>query len=381
MKFTILNTKNNARAGEIETAHGIIKTPILMAVGTVGTVKALSSEDVKDCRAQIILGNTYHLHLRPDEKLIAKMGGLHKFMNWDKPILTDSGGYQVFSLGQEVGKLNKIDEDGVNFKSHIDGTKHRLTPEKSIQIQQDLGADIMMAFDECTPVKDKKYVKEAMDRTHRWLVRSKTEWLKNPGYQNLFGIIQGGNFKDLRQESADFINSQDLSGIAIGGVSVGYHMDQTVEHIGWVKEKIDNNKPFYAMGVGRDPQDIVDMVLSGVDMFDCVAPTRLARNGAIYHGYLEGESFDSAKQNKIRFVSEFNKKGRLQIGNACFKNDPKPIQEGCDCATCRAGYSRAYLNHLYKSGELLYYRLASIHNVRFMIRLCEDLREKLLTSS
>lgn len=380
-----------ARAGEIHTPHGIVKTPIIMMVGTVGSVKALSSEDVKQSGAQIILGNTYHLHLRPGEKSISEMGGLHQFINWDKPMLTDSGGFQVFSLGQEAGKLSKIDEDGVNFKSHIDGRKYRITPEKSIQIQQDLGADIIMAFDECTPMKDKIYVRQAMERTHRWLSRSKIEWekgeqeKKNGGKlgkeQALFGIIQGGNYKDLRLEAAKFVNNLDLPGIAIGGVSVGYHMDQTREHIGWVKQIISDKKPFYAMGVGRDPQDVVDMFLSGTDIFDCVAPTRLARNGTLYHGNLEGDSFDPGSSNRIRFVSQYNEKGRLLIVNAEFKKDQNPIMEGCDCQTCKAGYTRAYLRHLFKSQELLYYRLASIHNVRFMIRLCEQLREKLLASS
>jgi queuine tRNA-ribosyltransferase len=375
--FSIKKTNFNARAGEISTPHGVIKTPIFMPVGTVGTVKALSSEDLEEAKAQIVLGNTYHLHLRPGEKLIQRHGGLHSFMNWEKPILTDSGGFQVFSLGAEAGKLSKIDEEGVIFKSHIDGITLRLTPEKAIQIQRALGSDIIMAFDECTPMKEKKYVKEAMERTHRWLVRSKEEWQKDKNGQALFAIIQGGDHKELRKESAEFAHSLDLPGIAIGGVSVGYFMDQTVEHIGWVKDVISRDKPFYTMGVGRDPQDIVDVVLAGADIFDCVAPTRLARNGTLYHGRLKGSSFDPGAADKIHFVSEFNSKGRLQIGNAQFKDDHKPIMEDCDCSTCRAGYSRSYLNHLFKSGELLYYRLSSIHNVRFMIRFCEELRQKL----
>ncbi len=377
--FTITHKHGTARAGEMVTTHGVVKTPVYMPVGTIGTVKALSSEDVIQTGAQIILGNTYHLHLRPGEALVKKLGGLHQFMNWPKPILTDSGGFQVFSLGQEAGKLSKIDEDGVTFKSHLDGSIHRLTPESSIQIQRALGADIIMAFDECTPIKDEVYVVQAMERTHRWLKRSQEEWQRGIHDQALFGIIQGGDYKHLRQESAAFVNSQDLPGIAIGGVSVGYFMEKTVEHINWVKAIIDPTKPFYTMGVGRDPQDIVDVVMAGVDMFDCVAPTRLARNGAIYHGYLEGSSFDHTSPDRVRFVSEFNRKGRLQIGNAQFRDDNRPIMEECDCATCRAGYSRAYLNHLFKSDELLYYRLSSIHNVRFMVRLCEQLREKIIS--
>jgi len=393
-----------ARAGEIHTPHGIVKTPMIMMVGTVGSVKALSSEDVEASGAQIILGNTYHLHLRPGEQLIHDFGGLHRFINWDKPMLTDSGGFQVFSLGKgntqalsthipfkemnpyqknlyqsrSIQRPARIDEDGVTFYSHLDGSQQRLTPETSIQIQRALGADIIMAFDECTPMEDKKYVISAMQRTHAWLKRSKNEWLKDQNNQALFGIIQGGNYKDLRQESAKFVADLDLPGIAIGGVSVGFYMDQTREHISWVKEIIPSQKPFYAMGVGRDPQDVVDMALSGTDIFDCVAPTRLARNGSLYHGYLEGDSFDPTSPNRIRFVSEFNSKGRLLIVNAQFKKDKTPIMEGCDCVTCKAGYTRAYLRHLFKSQELLYYRLASIHNVRFMIRLCEQIREKII---
>jgi queuine tRNA-ribosyltransferase len=378
--FKLEKTKNNARAGVIKTAHGEIKTPIFMPVGTVGTVKALSSEDVSDAGAQVILGNTYHLHLRPGADLINRMGKLHGFMNWDKPILTDSGGFQVFSLGEREGKLSKIDEEGVTFKSHLDGIRHRFTPEKAIQIQRLIGADIIMAFDECTPDDHKKYVTAAMNRTHRWLERCIVEWKKKPDDQALFGIIQGGNFKDLRLESAKFVGECDLPGVAIGGVSVGYHMDQTIEHLGWVREFVAKQKPFYAMGVGRDPQDIVDVVLAGVDMFDCVAPTRFARNGALYHGKLVGSSFEVGSPDTIRFESEFGINGRLQIGNEIFKEDKGVIMQGCDCATCKAGYSRTYLRHLFKSKELLYYRLASIHNIRFMLRLCEQLREKVLAN-
>ncbi len=398
MNFKIIKTQNKARVGEIVTDHGVIPTPIFMPVGTVGSIKSLTSESVSDLGAKIILGNTYHLHLRPGEQLLADMGGLHKFMNWDKPILTDSGGFQVFSLGESAnscprkvvsGGVNhfqpaKIDEEGVTFKSHLDGTIHRFTPEEAVRIQQYIGADIIMAFDECTPNNGREYVISAMNRTHRWLVRSKKQWLDQDkkavvGHsQALFGIIQGGNYQDLRQESAKFISEQDLPGIAIGGVSIGFEMSQTVEHISWVKDVIPNNKPFYAMGVGRDPSDIVNMVLSGVDIFDCVAPTRLARNGALYHGYLVGESFELGDPDQIHFESEYGIKGRLQIGNKQFKSDHRPIQEDCDCMTCRAGYSRAYLRHLYKSNELLYYQLASVHNLRFMIRLCEQLQTKLL---
>lgn len=310
----------------------------------------------------------------------------------------------------------KISEEGVEFKSHLDGSRHFFSPEESIRIQKNIGADIIMSFDECTPDEGRGYVKNSMERTHRWLVRCVEEWRRGQNVecgmpndeldvlskipravglppfsrgsknQALFGIIQGGNYKDLRLESAKFVSDQDLPGIAIGGVSVGFHMDQTVEHIGWVKEVIDNSKPFYAMGAGRDPQDIIDLVLAGADMFDCVAPTRMARNGVVYSGKLNHESgimnhelgrrerFKTVPYKSPVFESEF-KNGRLQIGNERWKKDDRPIMESCDCAICKAGYSRAYLRHLYKSKELLYYRLASIHNVRFMIRLCENLRE------
>lgn len=361
--FEVFATKNKSRRGVLKTAHGLVNTPVFMPVGTVGSVKALSPEDIRGAGAEIILGNTYHLHLRPSDEIVRDLGGLAAFNLWSGPTLTDSGGFQVYSLGQNA----KISENGVEFASHLDGTREFWTPEKSIQIQRNLGADIIMAFDECTKQADKKYTQEAMERTHRWLVRSKSEWLRNPGYQALFGIIQGGDFSDLRQTSAKFIVEQDLPGVAIGGVSIGFDMKKTVEQIGWIRDLIPGHKPFYAMGAGRDPQDIVDLVKAGADMFDCVAPTRLARNGAIYYGHLAGSTLDEA-----RFESEYNK-GRLQIGNECFKSDPRPIQEDCDCYTCKAGFSRAYLRHLYRSKELLYYRLASIHNVRFMIRLAQQM--------
>lgn len=403
--FKVISQKGKARAGVITTAHGKIKTPCFMAVGTKGSVKALDPVDLKRLGAQIILGNAYHLFLQPGHRLIEKLGGLHKFMGWDGPILTDSGGFQVLSLsrvkaaevGQEaVGNLAKITEKGVEFRSHIDGKKHFLTPEKSIQIQMALGADIIMAFDEADPSGSRNYARKAMERTHRWLVRSvkrkssisrksrkgskggdSIALRRCSGLQNdksaLFGIIQGGKYKDLRRESADFVVSQNLPGVAVGGSSIGSSPEETTEVLSWILDIITKEIPLYAMGVGTCPSDIISVVKAGVDMFDCVAPTRLARTGYLYHGKLLKSG------NWFKFESEFAKE-RLNIANSRFKDDQGVIMEGCDCYTCSQGFSRAYLRYLYKSGELLYYRLASIHNVRVMVGICEELREHLLTS-
>jgi len=373
--FSLTKTLGKARAGEFTTAHGVVKTPIFMPVGTKATLKALDSLDVKNTQAQIILSNTYHLYLRPGEELIADRGGLHQFMRWPKPILTDSGGFQVFSLGEN----SKIKSNGVEFKSHLDGSKHFFTPEKAIEIQRQLGADIIMAFDECTPDKaDPKYTDEALDRTHQWARQCFNYWEKHSRksaqghYQALFGIIQGAMHSDLRKKSARFITSLDFDGIAVGGETTGYNMAGTGEVMEWIEPLLPENKPRYAMGLGRDPQDLIDAVNMGFDMFDCVGPTRLARNGALYHGHLEQD------QDEFKFVSEL-KNGRLSIGRSEFKTDDEVIMKGCDCYTCQSGYTRAYLNHLFKTKELSYYRLASIHNVRFMIRLTEEMRAAILS--
>lgn len=364
MKFRLEKKVGELRIGEMSFERGSVQTPVFMAVGTVGSVKSLSPTDLRDCGVEMVLGNTYHLHLRPGEEIVSSMGGLPKFMNWNGPMLTDSGGFQVFSLGKGA----KVDEEGVSFKSHIDGSLRRLNAEKSIEIQRSLGADVIMAFDECTPMTDKTYTKEAMERTHRWLKRSKAEWVSDKANQSLFGIIQGGDYQDLRKESAEFIASQDLPGNAIGGESIGYDMKKTVEQISWVKPFLPEEKPFYAMGAGRDPQDFVDLATSGADMFDCVGPTRLARNGALFVGELKSKGVSG-----MEFCSTFSK-GRLSISKAEWKLDKGPIMDGCDCATCEAGFTRSYLRHLYLSKELLYYRLASIHNVRFVVRLLQEIR-------
>lgn len=367
------------------TEHGGIKTPIFMPVGTIATVKSLDSKDIERTYAQIILANTYHLYLRPGTKKLEQLGGIHEFMHWYGPILTDSGGFQVFSLGKQRAKSKsgipqvKIEADQVTFKSHLDGSTHIFTPQKAVEIQRQIGADIIMAFDECTPDNEtKEYTHEALDRTHAWAEQCINYWqgkerLSSYGkYQALFGIVQGALFEEFRRESAKIISGLPFDGIAIGGETVGYNMVGTRKVMDWIEADLPQEKPRYAMGLGRDPQDLVDAVLMGFDMFDCVGPTRLARNGAIYFGSLE------IKNDQPVFVSAY-KNARLQIGNAEFATDRQILQPGCDCYTCTEGYSRSYLNHLFKSDELTYYRLASIHNVRTMIRITEQLREWILT--
>ncbi len=405
--FELEKKVDNARAGKFTTPHGVVETPVYMPVGTQATVKALDSKDVEDVGSQIILANTYHLYLRPGTELLKEMGGVHQFMKWDKPMLTDSGGFQVFSLGKQkemkdggedqqkiedkentrTGKtLQKqesnirIKDDGVEFISHLDGSKHFFSPEKAIEIQRHIGADIIMTFDECTPDKATvEYAREALDRTHRWAKQCKEYWEAQNRqsvygkYQALFGIIQGAMHKDLRQESAQAIVDLDFDGIAVGGETIGYNMEGTVEVMDWIRDMIPENKPRYAMGLGRDPQNLIDAVEAGFDMFDCVAPTRLARNGALYVGQLEHDS------KKFSFNSEY-KNGRLNIENSKCATDNQVIQSGCDCYTCQEGYTRAYLHHLYKTKELAYYRLASIHNLRFMIKLCEDMRKAIVSA-
>lgn len=386
--FSLQATKGKARAGHFDTPHGRVETPIFMPVGTQATVKALDSQDLDTTEAQIILGNTYHLYLRPGTAQLQEAGGLHQFMKWDKPILTDSGGFQVFSLGEQTkrveggGKGNlkpaRITDKGVEFTSHLDGSAHFFSPEKAVQIQREIGADIIMAFDECTPDKaDASYTRQALDRTHRWAQQCVEYWQRHQRlnvygrYQALFGIIQGALHPELRKESAEFITSLNFDGIAVGGETVGYNMAGTGEVMSWIEPKLPADKPRYAMGLGRDPQDLVDAVLMGFDMFDCVGPTRLARNGALYYGHLD------LSGDRPHFISEYPK-GRLSILKQEFAIDQLVIQPGCDCYTCQAGYSRSYLHHLAKTKELLYYRLASIHNTRFMIRLSQDLRAWIL---
>lgn len=342
--------QSGARIGKFTTPHGEIETPVFMPVGTRATVKALAPEEVKEVGSQILLSNTLHLYLRPGEEIIKKAGGLHKFMNWDKPILTDSGGFQVFSLS----KLRKITDDGVKFSSFIDGSKHFITPEKSIEIQQALGSDIMMAFDECTaPDTTEKKARAAMERTLRWLERSKRQAEITEGKQILFPIVQGNMFPELRVESIKRTVPYADCGLAIGGLSVGEPPEVMCEMLDVLKPHYPENMPRYLMGIGT-PDYIIEAVYRGIDMFDCVLPTRVARNGLAMTMH-----------------------GDVMIRNATFKEDFSPIEEGCDCYACR-NYSRAYVRHLINAGEIFGGRLLSIHNIRFLHRLVEKIKKSIM---
>lgn len=382
--FELKATKGHARAGVFHTPHGSVKTPIFMPVGTAASVKALDSKDVAQTGAQILLANTYHLYLRPGTEVLESAGGVQEFMQWRAPVLTDSGGFQVFSLGAQLARRSPgvapavVSDEGVWFTSHLDGAKHFIGPAESIAIQQAIGADIIMCFDEC--VADdagQLYATQAVERTHLWAERCITAWettsrkSAHGSYQALFGIIQGSLYQDLRVASARYITDLPFDGIAVGGETIGYNMTGTGQVMSWIEHLLPTQKPRYAMGLGRDPQDIIDATLMGFDMFDCVGPTRLARNGAVYAGELRVD------QGVPRFFSDFTR-GRLNIGSAQYKLDSSVIQPGCDCFTCTAGYTRSYLNHLYRSKELSYYRLASIHNIRFMVRIAEQLRAFIL---
>lgn len=342
-QFDITAKNNHARTGVFTTPHGDLITPVFAPVGTQATVKTLTPEHLKSINASLVLSNTYHLYLRPGDDLVRDLGGLHNFMQWPYPMLTDSGGFQVFSLSN----TRKIDDDGVTFKSHIDGSTHRFTPEKSIAIQENLGADIIMAFDECSDPNDLAYSKIAMDRTHRWAERSVKA--KTRADQALFGIVQGGVNADLRVESARFISSLDTPGVAIGGLSVGETKDEMHNTLDIVLPLLPENKPRYLMGVGT-PEDLINGVLRGVDIFDCVLPTRLAR----HH-------------------SAFVPQGRLNMMNAVFARDTSPLDETCDCYTCQT-FTRAYIRHLIVAKELLAGTLLSLHNLRALIRLMEQMR-------
>lgn len=368
------------RAGIIKTPHGDIKTPAFTVVGTKATVKSLTTKQLEEIGIEAILANTYHLYLEPGDETIKKAGGLNKFMDWSGPTLTDSGGFQVFSLGAAygeslskfaergkikdnlgetedmgVGKLAKIDENGVSFKSHIDGSSHYITPEKSIEIQHNIGADIIFAFDECTsPNASREYQKEAMERTHRWAERSLEKHKILGGEQSLYGIVQGGRFKDLREESARFISNlpsgNKFEGFGIGGSFSKEDIDSIV---GLVNKILPEEKPRHLLGIG-EPVDIFGAVENGVDTFDCVSPTRVARNGSLY-----------------------TERGRVNILNAKFREDFGAIQEGCECFTCK-NYTMSYLAHLFRTKEILANTLASIHNVYFMVNLLKRIRQSIL---
>ncbi|SDL40407.1 tRNA-guanine transglycosylase [Halarsenatibacter silvermanii] len=335
-----------ARTGTLELENGMFETPIFMPVGTRATVKSLSPEELKKCGTGILLANTYHLYLRPGADVVAEAGGLHEFMNWSRPILTDSGGFQVFSLSD----MNEVTEDGVQFQSHLDGSKHFITPEKSVEIQKKLGADIIMAFDECVSYPaDREYVEKSLNRTLRWAERSLKAAEDLQDHQHIFGIVQGGTYPDLRKKSARRTRKLDFPGYAIGGLSVGEENKLMYQMLDVTVPELPSKKPRYLMGVGT-PRDLIEGVKRGVDMFDCVLPTRLARHGSLY-----------------------TSRGRINITNAAFKKDFNPPDKDCSCYVCR-NYSSAYLRHLIKRNELYGLRLASYHNLYFFLDLMRKLR-------
>ncbi len=346
-EYTLVAQDGRARAGLFHTPHGVLETPVFAPVGTAATVKALTPAQLRELGASLVLSNTYHLYLRPGDELIRDLGGLHRFMQWDGPMLTDSGGFQVFSLAD----TRKIDADGVTFKSHIDGSTHRFTPEKSIAIQENLGADIIMAFDECPPPLDRAYNEAALARTHAWAARCVAA--KTRPDQGLFGIVQGGVFADLREQSARYLASLDCPGYAIGGLAVGETKAQMHATLDVVDAALPPDKPRYLMGVGA-PEDLVNGVRRGVDIFDCVLPTRVARNGAA-----------------------MTRLGRLNMKNAVYARDPGPVEGGCTCYTCTR-FSRAYVRHLVVAKEILGAVLLTLHNVHLLLTLVREMRAAIL---
>ncbi|MBW2974377.1 tRNA guanosine(34) transglycosylase Tgt [Candidatus Woesearchaeota archaeon] len=385
MKFDILKEDKNslARIGRVKTRHGSFETPVFIPVATAATIRALDNKDIIDLGASVVLANTYHLHLRPGDELIKRLGGLHRFMDWDMPIVTDSGGFQAFSLGfaveHNVGKIADnyldfkdkksdtnvdhkkfahVDEHGVSFRDPIHGNKLKLTPKKSMEIQSNLGSDIIFAFDECTsPLSDKAYTAEALQRTHRWAEQCLKYYNKQ---QALFGIVQGGAYKDLRLKSAGFMDDLPFSGFGIGG-SLGKSKHDMHKILDWTIPLLSKEKPRHLLGIGA-VEDLFNAVERGIDMFDCVAPTRWARRGHVYISPSAGGTM----KNKFRF----------NIENKRYEDDKKPIDKACSCYACR-NHSRAYLRHLFKSKELTYFRLSSIHNLNFILRLMEKIRESI----
>ena len=343
------DAESRARAGKVTTFHGSFTTPIFMPVGTQATVKAMTPKELKKVRSQIILGNTYHLYLRPGSDLIADAGGLHEFMNWDKPILTDSGGFQVFSLAE----LREIKDEGVEFQSHIDGSKHFISPEKSMEIQKDLGSDIVMAFDECPSYNsDHDDIVAAVDRTIRWAKRCQ-KTMRNINNQALFGIVQGGFNENLRKKCANELIKMDFPGYAIGGLSVGEEKHEMLEMLDVTTPCLPEDKPRYLMGVGT-PEDLIEGVKRGIDMFDCVLPTRMARHGSV-----------------------FTSRGRLTVRNATYKRDFNSLDPDCNCYVCK-NYTRAYIRHLLKRKEILGVRLTTYHNLYFYLNLMSEIRKAII---
>ncbi|HVQ28265.1 MAG TPA: tRNA guanosine(34) transglycosylase Tgt [Vicinamibacteria bacterium] len=347
--FRVVARSGRARAGVLTTPHGEVTTPIFMPVGTAGAVKAVTREHLEGVKAQIVLANTYHLMLRPGDALVAELGGLHGFTGWPRPFLTDSGGFQVFSLSA----LRDLSEEGVRFKSHLDGSAHLLSPERSMAVQENLGADIAMAFDECPPwPAPREAVAEATARTTRWAARCKAAHRRAD--QALFGIVQGGVYEDLRVQSAREIAELDFPGLAIGGVSVGEPKEERTRVLDWLDPVLPEEKPRYLMGVGT-PEDLIQGVARGIDMFDCVMPTRNARNGQI-----------------------FTRQGKLSLRNARHQRDPRPLDPECGCSTCRSGTTRAYLRHLHMSGEITGMVLSTVHNLFFYLDMMGRMRDHIL---
>lgn len=351
VRYELIKTckQTGARIGKLHTPHGTIDTPVFMPVGTLATVKTMTPEELKEMNAQIILSNTYHLFLRPGHELVAEAGGLHSFMNWDRAILTDSGGFQVFSLSN----LRQIDEEGVSFRSHLSGEKLFISPEKAMEIQNALGADIIMAFDECAPYPaEPEYVKPSMERTTRWAERC-LKAHKRPHDQALFGIVQGGMYRELREQSARDLTSLDFPGYAIGGLSVGEPHPLMYEVLDYTVPLLPAHKPRYLMGVGS-PDALIEGAIRGIDMFDCVLPTRIARNGTC-----------------------MTSQGRLVIRNAKYARDFSPLDPNCDCYTCR-NYTRAYIRHLIRCDEILGVRLTTYHNLHFLVKMMEQVRQAIM---
>ncbi len=340
------DTRSRARTGRLTTAHGVVRTPVFMPVGTHATVKSLTPEDLGTLGAGIILSNAYHLYLRPGHEVIARLGGLHRFMGWDRGILTDSGGFQIYSLSP----LRKIDPQGVTFRSHLDGSTHYFTPKHAVEVQESLGADIIMCLDECTPYPaDHEYTRRSAQLTLRWAEECRAS--RSGGTdQALFGIVQGGMYEDLRRESAQALSGLGFEGYAVGGLSVGESKDLMVSMVSTATQELPEDRPRYVMGVGT-PLDILRCVELGIDMFDCVLPTRNARNGML-----------------------FTSRGRLVIKNAQYQDDPEPPDPGCECYTCR-NFSRAYLRHLFLSKEILSYRLNTLHNIHYYLHFMNEMRD------
>lgn len=350
LAFELQASDGRARAGVFHTPHGPLQTPVFAPVGTQATVKAVSPRDLRELGATLLLANTYHLMLRPGDELIARLGGLHDFMAWDGPLLTDSGGFQVFSLGE----LRRVDDDGVTFRSHIDGSEHRLTPEKAVAIQENLGADIIMVLDECAAPDDGIYILEALERTHRWAERCLAAQTRHD--QALFGIVQGGIDPKLRRHSCEFLVGLDFPGYAIGGLSVGETKEEMLATLELVDPLLPANKPRYLMGVGT-PEDLVEGVARGIDIFDCVLPTRVARHG-----------------------TALTLRGQMNMRNAIHAEDTRPIDQACTCYTC-IHFSRAYLRHLVKANEILGHQLLSIHNLHVLIHLAQEVRAAIVAGA